>query len=94
MEAGAVADFLRDASVRLGIPEERLNIAVRAAKEFSREELEVMSALGEFARSGASMKRRSALARGIKSAIETFPKAEVADPLADVNEPKGSKLMP
>ncbi len=87
-ETGAIADFIRDASVRLGIPQERLKTAVRASQELSREELEVMTSLAEYARGGTSMNRRSALSRGIKSAIETFPKAEEEeDPLADVDDP-------
>jgi helix-turn-helix protein len=88
-ETGAIADFIRDASVRLGIPQERLKTAVKVSQELSREELEVVTSLAEYARGGTSMSRRSALSRGIKSAIETFPKTEEEDddPLADVDDP-------
>lgn len=87
-DTAAFADFIREASIRFGIPQGRLKTAVKVSQELSREELEVVTSLAEYGRS-TSMRRRSALSRGIKSAIETFPKTEEEDedPLAEVDDP-------
>jgi hypothetical protein len=85
-DSGALGDFLRQASIRLGISQDRLTTAVQASQTFSNDELKVMKSLVEYARGGTPMNRRSALSRGIQSAIKTFPKTE-DDPLAAVDDP-------
>lgn len=82
----ATTEFLREASVHLGISQERLKTAVSASQSLSKDELEVMAALLELARTGAPMKDRTALSRGIVSAIRTVQEA-ATDPLAEVDEP-------
>lgn len=84
--AGATADFIREASVRLGISIDRLETAVRASQALSAEELEVVAVLLDLARSGIPLPERMALSRGLLSAIETVRDA-TGDPLADVDEP-------
>jgi excisionase family DNA binding protein len=86
-ETGAVADFIRDASVRLGISQERLKMAVSASQSFSQDELKVVGSLLDFAHTGASLKKRSSLSRGIVSAIQAVQKAGDDDPLAEVDDP-------
>jgi len=85
-ETGAVAEFVREASVRLGIPQERLKTAVRASQAFSREELAVVDCLLILASDGTSMEKRSSLSQGLVSAIKTFHEAK-SDPLAEVDDP-------
>jgi hypothetical protein len=87
METGAIADFVREASIRLGISQERLKTAVSASQSFSHEELEVVDSLLNLARAGASLKKRSSLSRGIVSAIRTVQEAGDDDPLAAVDDP-------
>jgi hypothetical protein len=86
-DKGAIADFLREASVRLGISQERLKTAVSASQSFSRDELEVVDSLLALARAGASLKKRSSLSRGIVTAIRTVQEAGDDDPLAEVDDP-------
>jgi hypothetical protein len=86
-ETGAIADFVREASIRLGISQERLKTAVRASQSLSQDELKVVDSLLELARTGASLKKRSLLSRGIVSAIQTAQKAGDEDPLAEVDDP-------
>lgn len=85
MDAG-MTEFLRDASIHLGISQERLRTAVSASQALSSEELQVVASLLELAREGASMQQRAALSRGIVSAIETV-RDGVHDSLAEVDEP-------
>lgn len=80
------SEFLREAAIHLGISQERLKTAVNASQSLSKDELEVIAALLEFVRTGASMKQRTALSRGIVSAIKTVQGA-AHDPLAEVDEP-------
>ncbi len=86
-DTGAIADFVREASIRLGISQERLKTAVRASQSFSQDELKVVDSLLDLARTGASLKKRSSLSRGIVSAIRTVQKAGDDDPLAEVDDP-------
>jgi hypothetical protein len=86
-ETGAIADFVREASVRLGISQERLKTAVWASQSLSQDELKVVDSLLELARTGASLKKRSSLSRGIVSAIQTAQNAGDEDPLAEVDDP-------
>lgn len=83
---GALADFIREASVRLGISRDRLETAVRASQSLSTEELEIVAVLLDLVRSGIPLPERTALSRGILSAIETVREAS-HDPLAEVDEP-------
>jgi hypothetical protein len=86
-ETGAIADFIREASIRLGIPQERLQTGVRASRDLSKDEFQVVASLLEFARAGASLKKRSSLSQGIVSAIRTLQDAGDDDPLAEVDDP-------
>ena len=63
-ETGAIADFVREASVRLGIPQERLKMVVLASRDLSNEEFQVVVSLLDVASGGTSMKKRSSLSRG------------------------------
>lgn len=81
-----MADFLREASIHLGISQDRLRPAVRASQALSSAELEVVASLVDFAQTGAPMKKRSAVSRGIVRAIRTIQEAK-DDPLAEVDEP-------
>lgn len=80
------AEFLREAAIHLGISQERLKTAVSASQSLSKDELEVIAALLELVRTGAPMKQRTALSRGLVSAIRTVQEAST-DPLAEVDEP-------
>lgn len=71
----AIADFLHRASLRLGISLERLTLAIRASQILSNDELEVLTSLVVFAQSGASPKKRSAVAMGLVTAINTVREA-------------------
>lgn len=86
LTTGAMADFIREASVRLGISRNRLETAVRASQDLSEEELEVIAVLLDLVRAGTPLPERLALSRGILSAIETVRDA-ARDPLADVDDP-------
>jgi hypothetical protein len=85
-ETGAIADFVREASVRLGIPQERLKMVVLASRDLSNEEFQVVVSLLDVASGGTSMKKRSSLSRGIVSAIKAVQRAE-SDPFAEVDDP-------
>lgn len=84
--SGAIADFIREASVHLGISQERLTTAIRASQALSSEELKVVTSLVELARAGVPLKKRSAVSRGIVSALKTIQEAD-DDPFAKVDEP-------
>ncbi|MEO6195213.1 MAG: helix-turn-helix domain-containing protein [Thermoanaerobaculia bacterium] len=86
-ETGAIADFVREASIRLGISQERLKTAVCASQDLSKDELQVVSSLLDLAHTGASLKKRSSLSRGIVSAIRIAQEAGDDDPLAEVDDP-------
>jgi hypothetical protein len=90
LDRGAAAEFLREASIHLGISQERLKTGVSASQSLSKDELEVVVALLELVRTGASMKRRTALSRGLVTAIRTVQEAE-HDPLAEVDEPMDAR---
>lgn len=75
LDPEAVADFLHEASLRLRISRKRLTLAVRAAQILSKDELRVVTSLVDFAQSGASLKKRSALARGLVRAINSAREA-------------------
>ena len=81
-----MANFLREASIHLGISQDRLRTAVRASQALSTEELKVVASLVDFAQTGASMKKRSAVSRGIVSALRTLQEGK-DDPLAEIDEP-------
>jgi Helix-turn-helix domain len=85
-EPKAIADFLHEASIRLGISRDRLTTAVRASQALSKDELEVVTTLVDFAQTGAPLKKRSAVSRGIVRAINTVREA-THDPLAEFDEP-------
>jgi Helix-turn-helix domain len=85
-DSKAIADFLHEASIRLGISRDRLTTAVRASQALSRDELEVVTSLVDFAQTGAPLKKRSAVSRGIVRAINTVREA-AHDPLAEFDEP-------
>jgi hypothetical protein len=80
-----MAEFLREASIRLGISQDRLVTALRASQALSTDELEVVMVLVQLARAGVSLQERSALSRGIVNAIKTVQEAN-RDPLADVDD--------
>jgi hypothetical protein len=86
MESKAVTDFIHEASIRLGISQERLTTAVQASQALSKEELKVVSTLVDFAQTGAPLKKRSAVSRGLVSAIKSLREA-AQDPLAEVDDP-------
>jgi hypothetical protein len=80
--------FWNDASVRLGVPQDRLRTMVRAARLLSAVEMEVVEELVHLADAGVSEERRMALSRGVVRALEAFPGESVSsDPLAPVDEP-------
>ncbi len=85
-DSKAVADFLHEASIRLGISRDRLTTAVRASQALSKDELEVVTSLVDFAQTGAPLKKRSAVSRGLVRAINTLQQAG-NDPFAEVDEP-------
>jgi hypothetical protein len=85
-DTGAIADFVREASVRLGISQARLKMAVRASQALSQEELAVVNSLLDLASAGTSMEKRSSLSHGLVSAIKTFQEAR-SDPFAEVDDP-------
>ncbi len=85
-DSKAVADFLHEASIRLGISRFRLTTAVRASQALSKEELEVVTSLVDVAQTGAPLRKRSAVSRGLVRALRTIWEA-TEDPLADVDEP-------
>jgi len=85
-EPKAIADFLHEASIRLGIPRDRLTTAVRASQALSKDELEVMTSLVDFAQTGAPLKKRSAVSRGLVSAIKTM-RESTDDPFTGVDDP-------
>jgi len=85
-EPKAIADFLYEASIRLGISRDRLTTAVRASQALSKDELEVVTSLVDFAQTGAPQKKRSAMSRGLVTAIHTVRDA-AHDPLAEFDEP-------
>ena len=84
--SGAIADFVREASVHLGISKERLTTAIRASQALSKEELKAVASLVDFAQTGASPKKRSAVSRGIVSALKMIQEVD-DDPFASVDEP-------
>ncbi|HSR92869.1 MAG TPA: helix-turn-helix domain-containing protein [Gemmatimonadales bacterium] len=81
-----MAEFLGEASVRLGVSKDRLTTAIQASQTLSKDELEVVRALFDAARNGTSQKRRAAISRGILSAIRTV-QVDDEDPFAGVDEP-------
>jgi hypothetical protein len=85
-DTGALADFIREASIRLGISQERLQTGVRASRDLSKDELQVVASLLDVANAGTPMKKRSSLSRGILSAIKTVREAS-NDPFAEVDDP-------
>lgn len=85
-ETGALAEFVREASVRLGISQERLKLAVRASQDLSQDELKVVDSLVDLAGTDTPMEERSSLSRGIISAIRAVQGAG-NDPLAEVDDP-------
>ncbi|HEX4962304.1 MAG TPA: helix-turn-helix domain-containing protein [Thermoanaerobaculia bacterium] len=85
-DTGALADFFREASIRLGIPQERLTTVVRASRDLSNDEFQVVVSLLDIANAGTPMKKRSSLSQGIVSAIKTVQEAK-NDPLAEVDDP-------
>ena len=85
-DTGALADFVREASIRLGIPQERLNMVVRASRDLSNDEFQVVVSLLDFAHTGASPEKRSSISLGIVSAIKAVQDAS-EDPLAEVDDP-------
>jgi hypothetical protein len=85
-DSGAIAEILREASIQLGISLDRLTTAIRASQALSSEELKVVASLVDFAQTGAPLKKRSAVSRGIVSALKTIQEAD-DDPLASVDEP-------
>jgi Helix-turn-helix domain len=89
-DTGALADFIREASIRLGIPQERLQTGVRASRDLSNDEIRVVASLLDIANAGTPMKKRSSLSRGIVSAIKTVQEAS-NDPFAEVDDPMSPK---
>jgi excisionase family DNA binding protein len=85
-DTGAFADFIREASIRLGIPQERLQTGMRASRDLSNDEFQVVVSLLDFARTGASPEKRSSISHGIVSAIRAVQDAS-SDPLAEVDDP-------
>ena len=92
LEGGAAAEFFREASIHLGISQERLRTAVSASQSLSKDELQVVASLLELVRTGAPLKRRTALSRGIVSAIKTVQES-AHDPLAVVDEPMEARVF-
>lgn len=85
--SGAIADFVREASVHLGISQDRLTTAIRASQALSSDELKAVAALVDFAQTGAPLKKRSAVSQGIVSALKTIQEADDDDPFATVDDP-------
>jgi hypothetical protein len=85
-DTAAFADFIREASIRFGIPQDRLQTGVRASRDLSKDELQVVASLVDIANAGTPMKKRSSLSRGILSAIKTVQEAR-NDPFAEVDDP-------
>src|SRR4051794_35049417 len=79
--------FLREASERFGVPQDRLKTMVRAARLLSHEEMEVVEELLHLADTGVSAERRTALSRGVVKALEALPAESSVAPLAAVDEP-------
>jgi hypothetical protein len=86
MKPKAVASFVHEASIRLGISEDRLTTAVRASQALSKDELEVVVSLVDFAQTGAPLKKRSAVSRGLVRAIRTMRETKDG-PLIEVDDP-------
>jgi hypothetical protein len=86
-DTGAFADFIREASIRLGISQERLQTGVSASRDLSKDELRVVASLLDFAHAGASLKKRSSLSQAIVGAIQFLQEAGDDDPLAEVDDP-------
>ncbi len=82
----AFTDFIREASIRLGIPQKRLQTGVRASRDLSNDEIKVVVSLLDVANAGTPMKKRSSLSRGLVSAIKTVQEAD-HDPFAEVDDP-------
>lgn len=86
-DTGVIADFVREASIRLGIPQERLKTVVHASRDLSNDEFQVVVSLLDFANAGIPMPKRSSLSQGLVSAIRTVQEAGDNDPLAEVDDP-------
>lgn len=86
-DTAAFADFIREASIRFGIPQDRLQTGVRASRDLSKDELQVVTSLLNLAYAGTSSKKRSSISQGIVNAIQTLQEAGDDDPLAEVDDP-------
>ncbi len=79
--------LLQEASVQMGVSLERLDIAVRAARDLGDAEIQFLDKLLRWIDAGASQDRRTAMSRGLARALEATPASAPADPLAAVDDP-------
>ncbi|PYQ61004.1 MAG: hypothetical protein DMF53_15920 [Acidobacteria bacterium] len=85
-DTAAFADFIREASIRFGIPQGRLKLLMRACRDFSNDEFQVVVSLLDFAHAGTPMPKRASVSQGLVSAIKAVQDAS-SDPLAEVDDP-------
>lgn len=85
-DTAAFTDFIREASIRFGIPQERMKLLMRACWDFSNDEFQVVVSLLDFAHAGTSMPKRASVSQGLVSAIKAVQDAS-SDPLAEVDDP-------
>jgi excisionase family DNA binding protein len=85
-DTAVFADFIREASVRFGVPQERMKLLMRACRDFSNDEFQVVVSLLDFAHGGTPMPKRASVSQGLVNAIRAVQDAS-SDPLAQVDDP-------
>lgn len=85
-DTAAFADFVREASIRFGVPQERMKLLMRACRDFSNDEFKVVVSLLDFAHGGTPMPKRASVSQGLVNAIKAVQDAS-SDPLAEVDDP-------
>jgi hypothetical protein len=79
--------LLSEISARLGVPAQRLEVAVQAAGRFTNEEFALVAELLRLDPDEVGVERRRAVAEGLRRAIRQHLSRPPADPLADVDDP-------
>lgn len=85
-DTAAFADFIHESSIRFGIPQGRLKLLMRACRDLSNDEFQVVVSLLDFAHAGTPMPKRASVSQGLVSAIKAVQDAS-SDPLAEVDDP-------
>ena len=85
-DTAAFSDFIREASIRFGVPQERMKLLMRACRDLSNDEFQVVVSLLDFAHAGTPMPKRASVSQGLVNAIKAVQDAS-SDPLAEVDDP-------